>query len=477
MRPGSYIMKNGKTSLLSVVLMAHLSLSALAAPSVYPTGVTRYDPAKAYNSFVVFTGQDKRTHLIDLNGNEVHQWAKEGFPPVLLDPAVTGGQRGHILLQLSSQQATPNSMNGPSTQSLGELDWDGQVVWQWSGAEPQQAYGSTEEIKPYGAGAGVRQHNDWRRLPNGNTVVLVSFAHHVPGFKADTVVDDAIYEVSPQGDLVWQWVASQHLEEIGFSEASLKLIRNTLARNDKAIPFDYLHLNNLSVLGPNQWFDAGDKRFNPDNLLIGSRNANFIAIIDKKSGQIVWRIGPDYASPTQAGGKLPRPIDQIIGQHDGHLIPKGLPGAGNLLVFDNQGEAGYPSVGPGMQPRSRILEIDPIKKEIVWQYTGADSGAPSWSFYSSFISSARRLPNGNTLIDEGTSGRLFQVTPKGEIVWEYVSPYFGEVRNGGEGKTVFGNWIYRAQPVPYHWVPEGTPRSEIAVRAVDIKTFHVPEPK
>src|SRR5450830_221494 len=374
MRPGFCLMKNGKVNVLYAVLLAQLSLSALAAPSVYPTGVTRYDPARADNSYVVFNGQDKRTHLIDLNGNEVQQWAYEGFPPVLLDPAVTGGKRGYILLQLSSQHATPKNANGSSTQSLGELDWNGQVVWQWSGAQPQQAYGNTEG-KSYGSGTEVRQHNDWRRLSNGNTVVLVSYAHHVPGFKAETVVDDAIYEVSFQGDLVWQWVASEHLEEMGFSEASLKLMRNTLTRNDKAAPFDYLHLNNLSVVGANQWFDAGDERFNPDNLLIGSRNANFIAIIDKKTGQIVWRIGPDFASTTQAGGKLPRPVDQIIGQHDGHIIPKGLPGAGNLLVFDNQGEAGYPSVGPGMQPRSRILEIDPVKKEIVWQYTGADSGA------------------------------------------------------------------------------------------------------
>ncbi len=54
---------------------------------------------------------------------------------------------------------------------------------------------------------------------------------------------------------------------------------------------DYLHINNLSVVGPNKWFDAGDKRFNPDNLLLDSRNANFIAIIDKHSGKVVWRLG------------------------------------------------------------------------------------------------------------------------------------------------------------------------------------------
>ncbi|MFN2920502.1 ArsR family transcriptional regulator, partial [Escherichia coli] len=74
--------------------------------------------------------------------------------------------------------------------------------------------------------------------------------------------------------------------------------------------------------------------------------------------------------------KLPRPVDQISGQHDAHLIPEGLPGAGNLLVFDNQGDAGYPSVQRGLVSGSRVLEIDPLKKQIVWQYTAEDSQQP-----------------------------------------------------------------------------------------------------
>ena len=55
----------------------------------------------------------------------------------------------------------------------------------------------------------------------------------------------------------------------------------------------------------------------------------------------------------------------------------------------------------------------------VWSYT-----APKKSdFYSFFISGAQRLPNGNTLICEGSNGRIFEVTPAGEIVWEYINPF------------------------------------------------------
>jgi hypothetical protein len=108
----------------------------------------------------------------------------------------------------------------------------------------------------------------------------------------------------------------------------------------------------------------------------------------------------------------------------------------------------------------------------VWQYTGVDSGKPGYSFYSSYISSARRLPNGNTLIDEGMNGRLFQITSKGEIVWEYISPYFSTPRPE-DAQQFSTNTVYRAQPVPYSWVPEGTPRSEKPVKPIDIKTFRV----
>ena len=457
-------------SLLSVFSHLH------AAPSVYPTGVTRYDPATAYNSYVIFSGQDKRTHLIDMNGNEVHRWDAEGFPPVLLDPALTGGKRGNVLLQLASVTGTSNEGNGLRNQAIGELDWDSNVVWQWGSAgAAQDVYAAPVEGKAPSQvpGGSAKQHHDWRRLPNGNTLVLANLVHPIKGFTAPQVLDDVIYEVNKQGDIVWKWVASEHLNEFGFSPASLKLVKDSLSPRGRAAPFDYLHINNMSVLGPNKWYDAGDQRFNPDNIPIDSREANFIVILDKQTGKVVWSLGPDYPAQVRGPRVLPRPVDQIVGQHDVHLIEAGLPGAGNLIVFDNQGEAGYPRVSVGVQPHSRVLEIDPIKKEIVWEYTGGDSNGPDWSFYSSFISSARRLPNGNTLIDEGMNGRIFQITPKGDIAWEYVSPYFAPTPVAGAGKAVLSNWLYRAQPVPYNWVPEGTPRSEHAVIPPELGKFRV----
>lgn len=435
------------------------SASVRAEPSIFPTGVTRYDPTRAYNSFILFRGADDVTHLIDMNGNEVHRWDYPGFPSGIIDPALTGGKRGHVLVELSTmKQDDPAMFKGLPfiyrNKSIGELDWSGKVVWQWGSNAP---------------GGAAQQHHDWARLPNGNTLVLSVVVHPLPGFTLSKLVDEAIYEVTSNGDIAWRWIAGDHLDEFGWTPQELALVRASKQIN-------YLTFNDMKPVGQNHWFDAGDARFNPDNIIVGSRAANFVAIIDKKTGKIVWRLGPDYPPAKPGPRKLPAPVDQISGQHDPQIIPKGLPGAGNLLLLDDQGEAGYPPAPLGFGPArgSRVLEIDPVKKQIVWEYGATDSGQAGWTFDTSFIGDVRRLPNGNTFIDEGMNGRFFQVTPAGEIVWEYVSPDLGKAPFGPGGKKIVTNWVYRGQPVPYDWVPAERPHSEIPVVPPNDATFRVP---
>src|SRR5205814_3236044 len=143
------------------------------------------------------------------------------------------------------------------SKTVGELDWSGRVLWRFGAQAP---------------GSLAQQHHDWARLPNGNTLVLSNLRHAVAGFRQPEVLDDVAYEVDAGGAIVWRWIASEHLEEFGFSPTALALIRGS----DNA---DFLHVNNLKPLGPNRWLDAGDKRFAPDNLILDSRNANVIAII------------------------------------------------------------------------------------------------------------------------------------------------------------------------------------------------------
>ena len=205
---------------------------------------------------------------------------------------------------------------------------------------------------------------------------------------------------------------------------------------------DWMHINCVSVLGENKWYDAGDERFHPDNLIFDARNANILAIISKKTGEIVWQIGPDFSNGGEGGYGNPNPS-----------APTG----------NNNAHRDY----------SRVLEFDPITLEIIWQYTPLEAGnllfTDASKFYSSYISSAQRLPNGNTLITEGSDGHLIEVTPEHEIVWEYVNPYFKNI--GGNFKM---NMVYRAYRTPYEWVPQATHAEEVSIEPLDVETFRVP---
>ncbi len=71
--------------------------------------------------------------------------------------------------------------------------------------------------------------------------------------------------------------------------------------------------------------------------------------------------------------------------------------------------------------------------EIVWQY----SGDAQFAFYSGHISGCERLPNGNTLVCEGQSGRVFELTRDGDTCWEWVSPFTLKTSGGIRGSALF----------------------------------------
>ena len=298
-----------------------------------------------------------------------------------------------------------------------------------------------------------------------------------------TDTDDAIIEVTWDGKIIWEWVCSDHFDEMGFSEEA----KNTMSRNPCMKPAgtgmgDWMHMNSMSLLGPNRWYDAGDERFHPENIIWDGRQTNIMAITEKKTGKIVWRVGPDYTATPEL-----RELGQVVGQHHAHMIPRGLPGEGNILVFDNGGWAGYGAPNPGsvtgfnnaLRDYSRVLEFDPVTLKVIWQYTPAEAGflqpVDSCRFYSGFISSAQRLPNGNTLITEGSDGRIFEVTEDHEIVWEYVSPFWGKIETSTfKDLPAKINMVYRGYRVPYDWVPQLDTPEEKAIPRLDITKFRVP---
>jgi hypothetical protein len=102
---------------------------------------------------------------------------------------------------------------------------------------------------------------------------------------------------------------------------------------------------------------------------------------------------------------------------------------GNLLLFDNSG---------GEDGHSRVLEIDPFTQQVVWSYDGNAANG----FFSECCGTNHRLPNGNTLMTETGAGRAIEVTPGGEIVWEFLNPH-----RGGENDDLIA-YIPEMLPIP-----------------------------
>jgi hypothetical protein len=445
----------------------------MAYPSVYPSGTTIYDPAKCWNGYTIFQAKEVGACLIDMNGKVVHLWkGLHGFPNTILPGGYVMGSTGERPIQFGYQDQ----------RDLVQVDWDGNITWKF---DHYEYIGDPGEEPRWMA----RQHHDFQRegcpvgyyvpgmeplVNRGNTMLVCHKNLKNPAITDKPLLDDTIIEVTWDGKVIWEWICSDHFEELGFGEAA----RNILARNPNMRPMgggvgDWMHTNSMSLLGPNKWHDGGDERFHPDNIIWGGRQTNVIAITDKRTGKIVWKLGPDYDSTPEL-----RRLGWIIGQHHTHMIPRGLPGEGNILIFDNGGWAGYGAPNPAsptgfnhaLRDYSRILELDPTTLTVVWQYTPVEAGfeypVDCAKFYSPFISSVQRLPNGNTLITEGSDGRIFEVTSKHEIVWEYISPYWGT--------KMKLNMVYRAYRVPYEWIPQLKTPDEKPIPRIDCVRYRMP---
>jgi hypothetical protein len=295
-----------------------------------------------------------------------------------------------------------------------EYDWDGQMVWDYT-----HQYNPNEQF--------LGLHHDVFRKRNGNTLMIcrVPVPEDLVKHMRDavyhdlTIYVDAILEVNPEREIAWDWYAYEHLD---LNYQRVFASTSWWAGPHNNTPCDWTHVNTVQALPENHWYDGGDRRFKPENVMISPRTMDCVYIIDRDTKEVVWSYRGNY------GGGL-------SGQHEPHMIENGLPGAGNILMFDNGASPWRDLAHAG---RSYALEIDPTTQKVVWVYDGGEQ------FHSNYTSSTQRLGNGNTLVCESAGRRVFEVTVEGEIVWEYV-----------EGSS-------RAYRYPYDYCPQaaalGTPR-------------------
>ncbi len=325
------------------------------------TGLRALDPERVCPGLTLFAPltADTTVYLIDLEGNVVNTWAMP-YPPGLYGYLTDSGTLFYNGKVLDDSSFFANALRWKGGAAL-EADWNGRILWEVRHPD---------------------HHHDGVRLRNGNVLLLcmapipkeiaARVRGGIPGTEHDgQMYGDYLVEMTTDGRTVWEWRSWEHLDP------QTDVI--TAAQDPRE---EWTHANTVVEL--------------PDGTIaVSFRNISTVVIIDRRSGQIVWKLGP----PTLAQQHAPTPLPN-----------------GHLLIFDN----GTHRIDHAM-PFSRVIEVDPSTKQVVWTY----QERRPMDFFSPYISNAQRLPNGNTMICEGNFGRLFEVTSDGQVVWEYINPYFG----------------------------------------------------
>jgi hypothetical protein len=444
----------------------------IRAALVEPRGLVRKEPGAA-PGYVLFTQLTSNTaYLIDLEGQVVHTWTTN-----LAADAGYLQDDGSLVRQ--ARIAEPENFKaGGVSGYLQRVSWDGEVLWQWR-------MGDTEKIL----------HHDLEVLPNGNILVIAweqisTERARAAGRRAELTPAqglwaDWVLEVEPlppdDARIVWEWHVWDHLIQNhdpiapSFGDPATNPRRLDVNGDADAAMIDAEELEQLKALGyapddatPDDvqsdflHMNAIDYHPQLDQIAVSVPEIGEIWIIDHSTttdearsssggrsghgGDLLYRWGnPRTYGRGTAGDQ------RLFYQHQVLWIPDGRPGAGNLTMFNNGGDRGWSSVleiSPPLEAGGSY-RLDPGKPwgppEPRWTYEATDRT----SFYAPFISGAQRLADGNTFICSGPQGWFFEVTPAGEIVWEYRNPFHGGVPGWhppGTEKVPFAS--FRATKIP-----------------------------
>jgi hypothetical protein len=296
--------------------------------------VRQYAPERSHAGYNLVMYRRRVPLIIDMNGRVVHSW-----------PEVRA--TGRIRLNRDGSLVVIGIDN-----LIKEYTWTGELTWFFQLADKHDS-----------------PHHDLIRMRSGNYMVLAHDGHSYA---------DYFLEVDRGGEVVWEWRFEDHTADFPNWDPESK---------------DPSHTNSIRELPPNRWYDGGDDRFKPGNILVSARTLNTIFIIDKASGDVVW---------TYSKG--------LDGQHEAEMVGSGMRRPGLIMVFNN----GLENLSE--YRRSRVQVIDPATGELVWEY-GSDF------FFSSVGGTAQPLPGNSVLVTSSHGGRVFEVKGRRRIVWEWAPPY------------------------------------------------------
>lgn len=348
-----------------------------------PIGLTFHRAGLSTKGYTLVTpSSDNAAYLIDMDGQVVHRWQFDSIDPGygrLLD-------NGNLLMS-GSDPGLPDPPEDEPTKPPPPFE---------SHITRLGGYKTTLQEVDWDGNVlwefeNRAQHHDFVRLANGNIMVpewvelseelhkQVKGGHRLPREQLPRLLGDDLVEFDPDGNEV------RRIHTWKLFDPVKDPIDPTKRR------WEWTHVNAIDVN------DAGDIAFS-------ARTNNRVCVIDGQSGELKLK------------------FTDTVGQHHVTWVDDD-----HLLVFDNG------------RTSSRVIEIQVSTGEVTWTY----EGEPVHQFFSNYISGVERLWSGSVLVCEGSSGRLFEATRGGEVVWEWINPF---VNHRSNGKVAVG--IYRAHRYP-----------------------------
>lgn len=426
-----------------------------AGPATEPmAGYTLFSPLRS-----------KQTYLVNLNKEVVHSWTTSDNPP---------GNSAYLMengdLVRGARDPDFRAFRGGGIGAIVQrFNWDGEMTWDFRYANDEHC-----------------AHHDIAMLPNGNMLMIawesvtkeeaIAQGRDPDLLSGNVLWPDHVIEVKPTGDsggeIVWEWHVWDHIVQdfdrelpnfgVIYEHPELIDVNNT-GSTPPASAEELSKLRSIGYTGGgddgggrnrrgrSDWLHTNGIDYNPelDQIILSAKNFSEVWIIDHsttteqaashrggnsgKGGDLLYRWGNPWAykSGTIEDKKL-------FDQHNLQWIPNGLPGAGNIICFNN---------GPG-RDYSSITEISPPinadgdyvlndtgtygPEDLTWEYTAENKK----DFYASFISGTSRLANGNTLICDGVAGRIFEVNTDGKTLWDFTQPFGGELDSNGRDSNL-----------------------------------------
>jgi hypothetical protein len=403
-----------------VVIIVLLFIGSCFLPAATPHDNKAVLGTLAFDGHILYAPMwTTTTYLIDNTGAVNHTWPSSYLPGV----AVWYLGDGTILRTIRIGGGGSGGAGG----GVQKIESDGTVTWDFR-------YNTNGKLS----------HHDVKTLPNGDVLLIawesktrteaIAAGRDPSHVTTQGLWPDHVIEVQPtgptSGDIVWEWHTWDHLiQDFDSSKENYGVVGD----HPELVDINYVTLSNVDLMHTN----SIDYNAQYDQILISIHNYNEIWVIDHsttteeaashsggnsgKGGDLLYRWGNPQAYDRGASGD-----EKLFNQHDASWIKPGLSGAGDILIFNNGANR------PGSH-YSTVDEIIPPVNESGEYYLeqGGTYGpaAQTWmyianpptSFYANFISGAQRLPDGDTLICNGATGRMFEVTPEGSTVWQYDS--------------------------------------------------------